>query len=63
MGLTAGERLWCLSSMEGSGVTRPHPVHDVQLTAQSLYGTANLQQLEPQSIVYGQTGGHSVREV
>lgn len=49
--------------MEGLVVTFPYPVHDVQLTAKSLDGTADLQQLEPQSVVYGQTGRHSVGEV
>lgn len=44
-------------------MTFPYPVHDVQLTAKSLDGTANLQQLEPQSVVYGQTGRHSVGEI
>lgn len=29
-----------------------YPVHDVQLTAKSLNGAANLQQLEPQSVIY-----------
>ena len=41
----------------------PYPVHDVQFTAESLDGAAYLQQLESQSIVYGQTGRHSVGEV
>lgn len=40
-----------------------HPVHDVQFTAKSLDGAADLQQLEPQSIVYGQAGSHPVGEV
>lgn len=41
----------------------PYPVHDVQLTAEPLDGAANLQQLQSQSIVYGQAGRHSVGEV
>jgi len=48
---------------EGLVVTLPYPVHDVQLTAKSLDGTADLQQLEPQSVVYGQTGRYSVGKV
>lgn len=47
----------------GLVVSSPYPVHDVQLTAKSLDGTADLQQLEPQSVVNGQTGRHSVGEV
>lgn len=41
----------------------PHPVHDVQLTAESLDGTANLQQVQPQSVINGQTSSHPVGEV
>jgi len=44
-------------------VTFSYPIHDVQLTAKSLDGTADLQQLEPQSVIYGQTSRHPVREV
>lgn len=55
--------MWLASREEGLTVTSPYPVHDVQLTAESLDGTANLQELEPQSIIYGQTGRHSVGEV
>ena len=51
---------------DGSGRGRResgYPVHDVQLTAQSLDGAADLQQLQPQSVVDGQTRRHSVGEV
>lgn len=41
----------------------PHPVHDVQLTAQSLDGTADLQQVQSQSVINGQTSSHPVGEV
>lgn len=41
----------------------PHPVHDVQLTAESLDGTADLQQLQSQSVINGQTSSHPVGEV
>lgn len=58
-----GERLRWLGGAEGLVVAFPYPVHDVQLTAESLDGTADLQQLEPQSVVYGQTGRHPVGEV
>ena len=44
-------------------VSPSHPVHYVQLTAQPLDGTADLEQLKPQGIVYGQTGCYSVGEV
>lgn len=44
-------------------VTLAYPVHDVQLAAESLDGAANLEQLEPQSVIYGQTGSHPVGEV
>lgn len=44
-------------------VSFPHPVHDVQLTAESLDGAANLQQLQSQRVVYGQAGRHPVGEV
>lgn len=40
-----------------------HPVHDVQLTAESLDGAADLQQLQSQSVIDGQTSSHPVGEV
>ena len=58
-----GEAVVCGQVRGGLAVFIPYPVHDVKLTAESLDGTANLQQLEPQGIVYGQTGRHSVGEV
>lgn len=58
-----GERLRRLGREKGLVVAFPYPVHDVQLTAESLDGTANLQQLQPQSVIYGQAGRHPVGEV
>lgn len=47
----------------GTVLSFPYPVHNVQLTTKSLDGTADLQKLEPQGVIYGQTGGYSVGEV